>query len=78
VFGWAFTQRLVTQMYFPDDPLFYQDPIFNSIPDEKARQRMVSRYDHEITQSEWALGYQFDIVLRGSEASVFEEEEDED
>jgi protocatechuate 3,4-dioxygenase beta subunit len=78
VFGSAFTQRLVTQMYFPDDPLFYQDPIFNSIPDEKARQRMVSRYDHEITQSEWALGYQFDIVLRGSEASVFEEEEDED
>ena len=56
VFGRAFTQRLVTQMYFPDDPLFSQDPIFNSIPDEKARQRMVSRYDHEITQAEWALG----------------------
>jgi protocatechuate 3,4-dioxygenase, beta subunit len=78
VFGSAFTQRLVTQMYFPDDPLFSQDPIFNSIPDEKARQRMVSRYDHEITQSEWALGFQFDIVLRGRDASVFEEEEDED
>ena len=78
VFGSAFTQRLVTQMYFPDDPLFSQDPIFNSIPDEKARQRMVSRYDHEITQSEWALGFQFDIVLRGREASVFEDEEDED
>ncbi|MFJ1763574.1 protocatechuate 3,4-dioxygenase subunit beta [Amycolatopsis sp. NPDC088138] len=78
VFGSAFTQRLVTQMYFPDDPLFSQDPIFNSIPDEKARQRMVSRYDHDITRPEWALGYQFDIVLRGSEASVFEEEEDED
>jgi len=78
VFGRSFTQRLVTQMYFPDDPLFSQDPIFNSIPDEKARQRMVSRYDHEITQSEWALGFQFDIVLRGREASVFEDEEDED
>ncbi|UOZ10872.1 protocatechuate 3,4-dioxygenase subunit beta [Amycolatopsis sp. WQ 127309] len=78
VFGSAFTQRLVTQMYFPDDPLFAQDPIFTSIPDEKARQRMVSRYDHEITQSEWALGYQFDIVLRGCEASVFEEEEEDD
>jgi protocatechuate 3,4-dioxygenase beta subunit len=78
VFGSAFTQRLVTQMYFPDDPLFSQDPIFNSIPDEKARRRMVSRYDHEITQSEWALGFQFDIVLRGRDASVFEEEEDED
>jgi protocatechuate 3,4-dioxygenase beta subunit len=78
VFGSAFTQRLVTQMYFPDDPLFSQDPIFNSIPDEKARQRMVSRYDHDITQSEWALGFQFDIVLRGRDASVFEEEEDDD
>lgn len=78
VFGSAFTQRLVTQMYFPDDPLFSQDPIFNSIPDEKARQRMVSRYDHEITQAEWALGFQFDIVLRGRDASVFEEEEDDD
>ncbi|MET8845687.1 protocatechuate 3,4-dioxygenase subunit beta [Amycolatopsis sp. NPDC004625] len=78
VFGSAFTQRLVTQMYFPDDPLFSQDPIFNSIPDEQARQRMVSRYDHEITQAEWALGFRFDIVLRGRDASVFEEEEDED
>ncbi|WIY02558.1 protocatechuate 3,4-dioxygenase subunit beta [Amycolatopsis mongoliensis] len=78
VFGSAFTQRLVTQMYFPDDPLFSQDPIFNSIPDEKARRRMVSRYDHEITQSEWALGFQFDIVLRGRDASVFEEEEDDE
>ena len=78
VFGSAFTQRLVTQMYFPDDPLFGQDPIFNSIPDEKARQRMISVYDHEITRPEWALGFRFDIVLRGRDASVFEEEEDDD
>ena len=74
VFGWAFTQRLVTQMYFPDDPLFSQDPIFNSIPDEQARQRMVSRYDHDITQAEWALGFQFDIVLRGADATPMEED----
>ena len=78
VFGTAFTQRLVTQMYFPDDPLFTQDPVFNSVPDEKARQRMISSYDHEITRPEWALGFRFDIVLRGREASVFEEEEDDD
>ncbi|MCU1685039.1 MAG: protocatechuate 3,4-dioxygenase subunit beta [Amycolatopsis sp.] len=78
VFGSAFTQRLVTQMYFPDDPLFFQDPIFNSIPDEKARQRMVSRFDFERTSEEWALGFEFDIVLRGKDASVFEDEEDED
>jgi len=78
VFGSAFTQRLVTQMYFPDDPLFGQDPVFNSVPDEQARQRMISSYDHEVTRPEWALGFRFDIVLRGREASVFEEEEDDD
>ncbi|MGK5557020.1 protocatechuate 3,4-dioxygenase subunit beta [Actinomadura kijaniata] len=63
VFGTAFTQRLVTQMYFPGDPLFAHDPIFQSIPDEKARQRLVSRFDLDTTVPEWALGYQFDIVL---------------
>ncbi|GAB3568137.1 protocatechuate 3,4-dioxygenase subunit beta [Amycolatopsis endophytica] len=78
VFGQAFTQRLVTQMYFPDDPLFFQDPIYNSIPDEKARQRMISRFDFSRTTDHWALAFEFDIVVRGREASVFEEEEDED
>ncbi|WP_067814803.1 protocatechuate 3,4-dioxygenase subunit beta [Actinomadura kijaniata] len=63
VFGTAFTQRLVTQMYFPGDPLFAHDPIFQSIPDEKARRRLVSRFDLDTTVPEWALGYQFDIVL---------------
>ena len=78
LFGRAFTQRLITQMYFPDDPLFFQDPIFNSVRDEKARQRMICSYDHDTTQPEWALGYRFDIVLRGTEASVFEEEDDDE
>lgn len=77
LFGRAFTQRLVTQMYFPDDPLFFQDPIFNSVRDEKARQRMIASYDHDTTQPEWALGFRFDIVLRGARASVFEEDDDE-
>ncbi len=77
VFGSAFTQRLVTQMYFPEDPLFSQDPIFNSIPDEKARQRMIARFDLDRTEPERALAFQFDIVVRGREASVFEDEEDE-
>jgi len=77
VFGSAFTQRLVTQMYFPEDPLFSQDPIFNSIPDEKERQRMIARFDLDRTEAEWALAFQFDIVVRGREASVFEDEEDE-
>ena len=76
LFGRAFTQRLVTQMYFPDDPLFFQDPIFNSIPDERARQRLISGYDHTATQPEWALGFAFDFVLRGREATPLERDDD--
>jgi protocatechuate 3,4-dioxygenase, beta subunit len=74
VFGRAFVQRLVTQMYFPGDPLFFQDPIFNSVPDAAARQRMICRFDLEQTIPEWALAYQCDIVLRGREATPMEEE----
>ena len=72
LFGRAFTQRLVTQMYFPGDPLFFQDPIFNAVRDERARRRMVSTYDHSMTVPEWATAYRFDIVLDGADASVFE------
>ena len=72
VFGRAFITRLVTQMYFPGDPLFAFDPVFQSIPDEKARQRLISTFDLEATQPQWALGYKFDIVLRGREATPFE------
>jgi protocatechuate 3,4-dioxygenase, beta subunit len=60
-------------MYFPNDPLFPYDPIYNSVTDEVARQRMVSRFDIDTTQPEWALSYQFDIVLRGRNATPFEE-----
>ncbi|WP_028922435.1 protocatechuate 3,4-dioxygenase subunit beta [Pseudonocardia acaciae] len=73
VFGRAFTQRLVTQMYFPDDPLFAHDPIFNSVRDEKARRRMVSEFDLSRTMPQWALAFRWDIVLRGREATPFEE-----
>jgi protocatechuate 3,4-dioxygenase, beta subunit len=72
LFGRAFAQRLVTQMYFPGDPLFEFDPIFNSVRDPKARERMVSRFDMETTEPEWALGFVFDIVLRGPEATPME------
>ncbi len=65
LFGRAFTSRLVTQMYFPGDPLFDQDPIFQSIRDERARQRLVSKLDWETTTPEWALGFRFDVVLGG-------------
>ena len=77
LFGQAFTQRLVTQMYFPDDPLFSQDPIYNSVP-EAARTRMVSRFDLDRTRPEWALAFTFDIVLRGRDATPFESEADDE
>jgi len=66
LFGRAFTQRLVTQMYFPGDPLLPLDPIFNSIPDQKARDRLIARFDIDRTKPDWALAYEFDIVLRGT------------
>ncbi|MBN9583600.1 MAG: protocatechuate 3,4-dioxygenase subunit beta [Afipia sp.] len=69
VFGHSFISRLVTQMYFPGDPLFAYDPIFNSVTDEKARMRMVSSFDLENTRPDWALCYRFDIVLRGRNAT---------
>ncbi|HVL69679.1 MAG TPA: protocatechuate 3,4-dioxygenase subunit beta [Vicinamibacterales bacterium] len=72
VFGTSFRTRLVTQMYFPDDPMFPYDPIFQSIRDERARQRLVSRFDLGLTRPEWALGFSFDIVLRGEHATPFE------
>jgi protocatechuate 3,4-dioxygenase beta subunit len=65
LFGRAFTQRLVTQMYFPDDPLFAHDPIFQSVPEEQARHRLIARFDLATTQPNWALAFEFDIVLRG-------------
>ena len=72
VFGRAFTQRLVTQMYFPGDPLFEFDPIFNSVRDPKARERMICAFDLSATQPDCALAYRFDIVLRGPEETPFE------
>jgi protocatechuate 3,4-dioxygenase beta subunit len=73
VFGRAFTQRRVTPRYFPGDPLFAYDPIFRSIRDPKARDRLVSSFDLDVTEPEWALGYRFDIVLRGAAATPMEE-----
>jgi len=72
IFGRAFATRLVTQMYFPGDPLCAIDPIFQSVRDEEAQQRLIARLDLETTQPQWALGYRFDIVLRGREATPLE------
>jgi protocatechuate 3,4-dioxygenase beta subunit len=72
IFGTNFLSRLVTQMFFPGDPLMPLDPIFNGVPDEKGRQRLISTYAHDVTQPEWALGFRFDIVLGGSRMTPFE------
>jgi protocatechuate 3,4-dioxygenase, beta subunit len=72
LFGPAFATRLVTQMYFPGDALLPFDPIFNCVVDEKARERLISRFDWETTVPETSLGYKFDIILRGRDATPLE------
>jgi protocatechuate 3,4-dioxygenase, beta subunit len=71
VFGPSFATRLITQMYFPGDPLFQYDPIMGAVRDERARARMVAAFDINITEPDWALGYKFDIVVRGRDATPF-------
>ena len=73
IFGRSFRTRLVTQMYFPGDPLQPYDPMLLSLPSDRARQRLISKFDLNTTQPEWALGYVFDIVLRGDNATPWEE-----
>jgi protocatechuate 3,4-dioxygenase, beta subunit len=71
-FGSGFAARLITQMYFPGDPLLELDPVFLSISDEEARNRLICKFDIAVTEPEWALGYRFDVVLRGREATPME------
>jgi protocatechuate 3,4-dioxygenase beta subunit len=70
--GPAFATRLVTQLYFPDDPLIEIDPIANAVP-MPYRQRMVARFDIGTTEPNWALGYLFDVVLKGRDQTPFED-----
>jgi len=72
IFGIGLVQRLVTQMYFPGDPLIPYDPMYNSVPDEKARARLISQFDWERTAPDFALAFRFDIVLRGREQTLME------
>ena len=73
LFGPSFVTRLITQMYFPGDPLLAIDPIFNGVPDEGARQRLIAEFSPGATEPEWALGYSWDIVLRGRNATPVED-----
>ena len=72
LFGPGFATRLITQMYFPGDPLLALDPVFNAVPDDAARERLIAQFDIELTEPEWALGYRFDFVLRGRETTPME------
>lgn len=77
LFGTGFTQRIITQMYFPGDPLFALDPIYNTIRDQKARDALIAAYDHDLTVPEFSMGYRWDIVVDGPDATWFEPEEGE-
>jgi protocatechuate 3,4-dioxygenase beta subunit len=72
LFGERWVSRLITQMYFPGDPLQALDPIFNSVPTDEARERLIAHYAHDVTQEGYALGYRWDIVLRGGDGTPFE------
>ena len=71
LFGPSIATRLVTQMYFPGDPLLELDPIFLGTP-ETARERLISIFDLGLTEAGFALGYRFDIVLRGRDETPME------
>ena len=71
-FGPAFATRLITQIYVPGDPLLPLDPIFNGVPDPVARDRLIAQFDIGLTQPDYALGYRFDVVLRGRGATPME------
>jgi protocatechuate 3,4-dioxygenase beta subunit len=73
LFGRAFTERLITQMYFPGDPLFDADPILQSVRDPGARARLISSFDWDTTTPDWALGFRFDIILGGPDATPLED-----
>jgi protocatechuate 3,4-dioxygenase beta subunit len=72
LFGQNFLSRLVTQMYFPGDPLHALDPVMNSVADPAARERLVCHFDIDLTEPDWALGFRWDIVLRGRHATPME------
>ncbi|MFQ5973452.1 MAG: protocatechuate 3,4-dioxygenase subunit beta [Alphaproteobacteria bacterium] len=73
LFGPSYLTRLVTQMYFPGDPLLPLDPILKGVPDPAARGRLISQFSMEATEPGWALGYVFDFVLRGPKATPMED-----
>ncbi len=72
LFGPSFLTRLVTQMYFPGDPLLELDPVFLGVPDREARARLIAEFSLDVTEPDFSLGYVFDIVLRGRQATPME------
>lgn len=72
ILGPSLASRLVTQMYFAYDPLLPLDPIYNAVPTEEARSRLIAAYDHDVTTPEWALGWRWNMVLGGTTGTPFE------
>ena len=72
VFGHAFAQRLITQMYFDGDPMIWQCPIVGSISQREAVESLVAKLDMHQTIPMDARAYRFDIVLRGARQTFFE------
>jgi protocatechuate 3,4-dioxygenase beta subunit len=72
VFGPGFASRLITQMYFPGDPLLEFDPVYHAIPDAAARERLISRYVPSLSIEEYSMGYTWDIVMRGRDETPME------
>ncbi len=72
LFGQNFLTRLITQMYFPGDPLHALDPVLNAVPDPRGRERLLCKFDIDLTEPGWALGFSWDIVLRGRHATPME------
>ena len=72
LFGPNFLTRLITQMYFPGDPLHALDPVLNSVPDPRGRERLICEFDINLTEPDWALGFSWNIVLRGRHATPME------
>ncbi len=72
LFGHNFLTRLITQMYFPGDPLHALDPVLNAVPDPRGRERLICKFDLDLTEPGWALGFSWDIGRRGRHATPLE------
>ena len=72
IFGTAFSQRLITQLYFEGDPFIARCPIVQALPDGDAIDALTAKLDMDATIPLDIVAYRFDIVLRGRQSTLFE------